>query len=713
MSSSSSKDYSNRKEIRWGIASTGKIASDFVTAINNANKENFFVQTNGLATRVVAVASRKLEKSKEFAEKLTIPKFHGSYEDLAVDPDVDIVYISTPNHTHADMACLMLQHGKHVLCEKPFAVNTAHAERMIKCAKENHCLLVEGHWGRWVPSYFKLRELLFHEKILGRIHFVSTHFGFDAASMLSDPKSNKELKERLEDTNGGGATLDVGSYGLQFAHMIFNEDYRTGKLIREGLGKLTAIGDLSKQGIDENACISIQFGKNELAQIMISATDNTDNTAKVIGEKGFIDLAEPWQTTEKLTVNFFDKSKESQVYEFPAKENSADYYYPHCSLFKWECARLNWLLSRNHFTGGDALMSWAATLNIQKYEDLTRKELGVKLKPDEENTKKNLFEPVQIGALQCKNRVIMSALTRNRAFGPDFDSKNAQPVPYGTIEGQLNARYYSDRAEAGLIVSEGTLIEPQGTEWPLAPEIFNDEHIQGWKIVTDAVHAKGGLIFCQLWHLGRVCHPLLQCGQPNVGPSAIAAKGGKFRMLDGQPGYVKPRPIKNPREFVAKYKLAAENAKKAGFDGVELHNANGYLLHQFLDLGANQRDDEWGGSVENRCRLSLEVLDALISVWGSGRVGIRLSPSGGYNDVGDSEQVLWETYSFLAQQIIKRNIAYVTWEKYLDFMDKEKRGTPFDPVRFKRFFDRGDMNNNDSYKTAFFAQWKLPEWRER
>jgi 2,4-dienoyl-CoA reductase-like NADH-dependent reductase (Old Yellow Enzyme family) len=166
---------------------------------------------------------------------------------------------------------------------------------------------------------------------------------------------------------------------------------------------------------------------------------------------------------------------------------------------------------------------------------------------------------------------------------------------------------------------------------PYAPGIYNQAHVIGWRLATDAVHAAGGLMFCQLWHVGRVAHPLHQSGQPPIAPSAIAAVGGKFRLIAGRPGYAKPKAIQDPKEVVAQFKRAAELAKEAGFDGVELHSANGYLSHQFLDTGSNHRQDEYGGDYKKRSKFTLECIDAIVSVWGPRRVGIKLSPGGGYN----------------------------------------------------------------------------------
>ncbi|KIR42753.1 xenobiotic reductase [Cryptococcus deuterogattii 99/473] len=254
-----------------------------------------------------------------------------------------------------------------------------------------------------------------------------------------------------------------------------------------------------------------------------------------------------------------------------------------------------------------------------------------------------LAEPVTLGALQLDTRVIMASLTRNRS------------IPT-TIPNEDNVKYYVQRAgpgRSGLILSEGTLIAHQGTEWENAPGIWDEEHAKGWKKVTDAVHEKGGLIVAQLWHTGRVCHPDMieqkRSGDPVWAPSDVGARGGKFRTLPGQPGYISnPTPIPDPTYILDQYSKAAEMAKLAGFDGVELHSANGYLIEQFLSDVSNTRTDKWGGSVENRIRFGLEAAKRLIEVWGADRVGVKISPCGGYNDTyntsGDSRLETFKTY---------------------------------------------------------------------
>ncbi|CAF1273848.1 unnamed protein product [Adineta steineri] len=287
--------------------------------------------------------------------------------------------------------------------------------------------------------------------------------------------------------------------------------------------------------------------------------------------------------------------------------------------------------------------------------------------------------PLQLGPLLLKNRVIMSSLTRDR----------------NRVPGPLQVEYYTQRTGAGLILTEGTLIEPQGTEWTNAPGIYSDEQVAGWKKIVDSVHAHNGHIFLQLWHVGRVAHPLLQDGRPNVAPSAIAAKGGKFRQLEGHPGFVAPTAIDDPEHYIALYKRAAERAKEAGFDGVELHSANGYLSHQFIDNTSNQRTDQWGGSVENRCRFPLRIIDEISGVFGNDRVGIKLSPSGGYNDMGMTEKDTTETFGYLIKELNARRIAYIQLTRYWPFRDPAQRGTYVDIFQWRNLFN--------SEHTKFFA----------
>ncbi|KAG0704545.1 hypothetical protein DFH29DRAFT_910800 [Suillus ampliporus] len=273
-----------------------------------------------------------------------------------------------------------------------------------------------------------------------------------------------------------------------------------------------------------------------------------------------------------------------------------------------------------------------------------------------------LLEPLAIGPLTLRNRVVMSALTRSRS------------VPTN-VPNDLNLEYYAQRARggAGLITTEGTMICQQGTEWQNAPGIWNQDQVAAWKKITDAVHAEGGVIFTQIWHLGRVSHPdapeQKASGMPVYGPSSIAARGGKFRFLPGEPGYVTPVALDDPSMLINMYRQAAINAKEAGFDGVELHAANGYLVQQFLDSTSNKRTDAYGGSIENRARFGLEILKELVSIWGSKRVAVRLSPAGGYNDMGMPLQENIDTFRYFISQADDLDLAYICLVRYIPLFD--------------------------------------------
>ena len=227
----------------------------------------------------------------------------------------------------------------------------------------------------------------------------------------------------------------------------------------------------------------------------------------------------------------------------------------------------------------------------------------------------SLLSPIQLGALNLENRIVMAPLTRCRADTPGF------------VPNEMMVRYYAQRASAGLIISEGTLVSPQGRGYPFTPGIWSDEQVTGWRLVTDAVHAKGGLIVCQLWHCGRLSLPEYQDGQPPVAPSAVNPEWKMF-SLTGQPDTVTPQALSRDqiKGIVADFRQAAANALAAGFDGVEIHSSNGYLFHQFFSAQSNQRDDEYGGSHENRARIFFEVLDAIGQVMSFDRVGFRLNP---------------------------------------------------------------------------------------
>jgi 2,4-dienoyl-CoA reductase-like NADH-dependent reductase (Old Yellow Enzyme family) len=256
-----------------------------------------------------------------------------------------------------------------------------------------------------------------------------------------------------------------------------------------------------------------------------------------------------------------------------------------------------------------------------------------------------LFDPITIGDITLKNRVIMAPLTRSRASE-------------GRVPNALMAKYYEQRATAGLILSEATAVTPHGVGYADTPGLWSDEQVEGWKQITTAVHAKGGVIFAQLWHVGRISDPSFLNGEPPVAPSAIAANG-HVSLLRPQRPYPVPRALETSElaSIVAAYKKAAENAKKAGFDGVEIHGANGYLLDQFLQSKTNQRTDSYGGSVENRARLMLEVTDAAIAVWGANRVGMHLAPRRDSHDMGDDNPA--ETFGYVARELGKRKIAFI------------------------------------------------------
>ena len=257
----------------------------------------------------------------------------------------------------------------------------------------------------------------------------------------------------------------------------------------------------------------------------------------------------------------------------------------------------------------------------------------------------SLFDPLKIGDLTLRNRVVMAPLTRARS--------GVERVP-----GPLVAEYYAQRASAGLILSEATSVTPLGVGYEFTPGIWSDEQVEGWKLVTKAVHDAGGVIFLQLWHVGRISDPSLLDGQPPVAPSAIAAKG-EVSLLRPKRPYPVPRALSVDEiaEVVEAYRKGAENAKRAGFDGVELHGANGYLLDQFLQDGSNKRTDAYGGPIENRARLMFEAVDAAISVWGADRVGLHLAPRGDSHDMGDSDPLA--TFGYVAREARKRGLAFL------------------------------------------------------
>jgi 2,4-dienoyl-CoA reductase-like NADH-dependent reductase (Old Yellow Enzyme family) len=265
----------------------------------------------------------------------------------------------------------------------------------------------------------------------------------------------------------------------------------------------------------------------------------------------------------------------------------------------------------------------------------------------------SIFDPITIGDLQLPNRIIMAPLTRARA------------IRGGRVPNALMAEYYVQRASAGLILTEATAVSPQGVGYADTPGIWSDEQVAGWKLVTDAVHKAGGRIFVQLWHVGRISDPSFLDGEAPVAPSAVAAKGF-VSLLRPQRAYPTPRALRLDEipGIVAAYRKGAENAKLAGFDGVEIHGANGYLLDQFLQDGSNRRTDAYGGPVENRARLMLEATDAAIEVWGANRVGMHLAPARDSHDMGDSDAAA--TFTYVARELGKRGIAFICAREGLD-----------------------------------------------
>ncbi|AMW80112.1 alkene reductase [Acinetobacter sp. TGL-Y2] len=277
--------------------------------------------------------------------------------------------------------------------------------------------------------------------------------------------------------------------------------------------------------------------------------------------------------------------------------------------------------------------------------------------------------PIQFGELKLKNRVVMAPLTRSRA------TADRVPTP-------IMAEYYAQRASSGLIIAEATVISEEANGYENTPGLFTDAQVEGWKMVTEAVHAKGGLIVSQLWHVGRVSHPDLLNGETPVSASNVQ-QAGQVSLLRPKRDYVVPRPleISEIQAITAQFKQAAIYAQAAGFDGVELHAANGYLIDQFLQSKTNQREDIYGGSVENRARFLLEVVDALIEVWGAGRVGVHLAPRGDEHDMGDHDPR--ETFGYVLEQLGKRQIAFFFTREYLaddsisQYLKERSNGIPY------------------------------------
>ena len=294
-----------------------------------------------------------------------------------------------------------------------------------------------------------------------------------------------------------------------------------------------------------------------------------------------------------------------------------------------------------------------------------------------------LQDPLRVGALTLPNRIIMAPLTRCRAGA-------------GRVPTDLMVEYYVQRAAAGLILSEATAVDPMGVGYPDTPGIWSEEQVVGWTKITAAVHAAGGRIFLQLWHVGRVSDPIYLNGALPVGPSAIPPTG-HVSLIRPMKAFVTPRAIERGEipAVVAAFKKGAENAKRAGFDGVEIHGANGYLLDQFLQNKSNLRTDDYGGTIENRARLALEITDAVIAVWGADRVGYHLAPRGDSHGMGDSN--LPATFGYLATELGRRKIAFLC--------ARESLATPRLGPALKRAFG-GVYFGNDGF-TAETAQAAL------
>jgi N-ethylmaleimide reductase len=259
-----------------------------------------------------------------------------------------------------------------------------------------------------------------------------------------------------------------------------------------------------------------------------------------------------------------------------------------------------------------------------------------------------LFQPTRIGDIEVANRIVMAPLTRSRA------DEAAGDVPGSP----MNVEYYRQRSNAGLIISEGTQVSPVGKGYMATPGIYSDAQVEGWKPITEAVHAAGSKIVAQIWHVGRITHPELTGGFEPIGPSPVQPKVVAYTH-NGKVDMPTPRELSEDeiRQVVDEYRRGAANAIRAGFDGVEIHGANGYLVDQFLRDGANQRTDRYGGSIENRARFALEVVDAVAAEIGAGRVGIRLSPVTPSNDIQDSNPQA--IFGYLVEELNKRGIAFI------------------------------------------------------
>lgn len=297
----------------------------------------------------------------------------------------------------------------------------------------------------------------------------------------------------------------------------------------------------------------------------------------------------------------------------------------------------------------------------------------------------DLFTPIRLGRLDLPNRIVMAPLTRNRAGE-------------GNVPVEMHVTYYTQRASAGLIITEATQVSPRGQGYPNTPGIHSQAQVEGWRRLTEAVHAHGGRIYLQLWHVGRISHPSFHGGELPVAPSAIAPEG-EAMTHDGLQPFVTPRALATEEipTIIEQYRTGAENALAAGFDGVEVHGANGYLLDQFLRDGTNQRTDAYGGSVANRARLLLEVTQAVIDVWGADRVGVRLSPSSTFNDMSDSNPLA--TFGYAIKELDALNLAYLHLLEPSE-ADLRHGGTPIPTKEFRPMYSGNLMVNWDYDKAS-------------
>ncbi|NJM17867.1 MAG: alkene reductase [Richelia sp. RM2_1_2] len=295
----------------------------------------------------------------------------------------------------------------------------------------------------------------------------------------------------------------------------------------------------------------------------------------------------------------------------------------------------------------------------------------------------HLLSPFNITDLSLKNRVVMAPLTRSRA--------GSERIPNA-----LMAEYYAQRAGAGLIITEGTTISPQANGWRHTPGIYTEAQIEAWKQVVDAVHAKDTPIFLQLWHTGRASHSSFQeNNQLPVAPSAIKIEGSEAHTAKGKQPHETPRALETQEipQVVEDYRQAAANAKQAGFDGVEIHGANGYIIDEFLQSKTNHRTDKYGGSLENRYRFLKEIVESILTVWDAPRVGIRLSPNGNYNDMGSPD--FRETFTYVAQQLNQYGLGYLHMIDGLEFGFHEL-GEPMTLAEIKKVY-HGTLMGNCGY----------------